>query len=255
MGARIEIHIQLPSVNENPAPSPHDAPTYPSIISIVSEDDLSRLISCTDVAEGPLSPSLFTPDPDSHSPAMDADITISIGQSPLDDTLAAPGSSKNDSMHLSPLFSHTSSPLSSPSKIVINQGRENNFLNTFEIEVQKRPPSPYNKRLRSASNNPQPTMKRAQPSVRTVSACSRRNVPLDSDLAALTLPPPPKRKTVDVWDLDAVVGQQRGRRFGKANKAKRITDGSERDRGASSSRQQYGRRRASANQKLVDKEN
>ncbi|KAG5338108.1 hypothetical protein E4T56_gene10281 [Termitomyces sp. T112] len=179
-----DIHVEVALAEDLILPSSDGIP-FPPMSPFTSQDDLTKLIACPDVGEEPPLPPLFNPNPD-------ADFSLSIGPPPEVDLSASRPSSEY--IPLSPLSNQVSSPLSSPPKIIVEEDNDV-FRNTFEIEVQKRPPSPYNKRLRSASNNPQPTMRRAEPSKRAVST-SARKAQLDPDLAALTLPPPPNPKAV-----------------------------------------------------------
>jgi len=198
-----DIDAQLPGVEDHASLPPLENSVYPSIISIVSQDDLSKLIS--DVGKEPPSPPLFSPTSDNRPLTTNAEFAISISAPDLQsDEVTTQGSSKIDSVPLSPLPNQISSPLSSLPEIIV-QDDEDNFRNTFKLDIQKRPPSPYNKRLRSASNNPPPTMKHVLPSPRTFSASSRHQLHLDPDITALTLPSPPRRKTFAVQKADEVV--------------------------------------------------
>ncbi|GLB44650.1 hypothetical protein LshimejAT787_1702770 [Lyophyllum shimeji] len=212
-----DIHQQGPAAEDNLASTPHGTSPYPSIISIVSQDDLSKLISCPDVGEDPPSPSLFSPPPGDHSASLDDDFAISISASDLQGDIGSTQGSKTDAAALSPIPNQTSSPLSSPPEIIVRED-EDNFRNMFKLDVQKRSPSPYSKRLRSASNNLLSTMKRVMPSPRRFSASTRRQRPLDPDLAALTLPSPPRRRTFALQEADEVptVAQKKAPRKAKA---------------------------------------
>ncbi|KAF8064164.1 hypothetical protein FPV67DRAFT_205044 [Lyophyllum atratum] len=203
-----DIHVQPLNVEQDPVPPIEEATAYPAIISVISQDDLSRLISLSDVGEDPPSPSLFSPSVYTPSPMMGSDFTIAIGAPALNEHPVAEGSSKIDLAPLSPHPTQSSSPLSSPPEIIVKSDGDK-FRNIFGVEVQQRPPSPYNKRLRSASNNPTPTMQYVMPSPRIFSDSSRRQPPLDQEIASLTLPSPPKRKSVDVQDTEEVVVVQK----------------------------------------------
>lgn len=183
-----DIHVELAPEEDDFIQLSGDSIPFTPLSPFTSQDDLSRVIGCPDVGEEPPSPSLFNPGPDI---ATEADILLSIG-SPLPEVDLSASKPSSEHIPLSPLSNQISSPLSSPPQIVVREDTDV-FRNIFEAEVHKRPPSPYNKRLRSASNNPQPTMRRAEPSKRAVSA-SARKAQLDPDLAALTLPPPPNPK-------------------------------------------------------------
>ncbi|KAG6889865.1 hypothetical protein C0992_003761 [Termitomyces sp. T32_za158] len=185
-----DIHVKVTPAEVDFIQASNDCTPFPPLSPFTSQDDLSRLIACPDVGEEPPSPSLLNSGLDAST---EADFLLSIGPPPSEVDLPASRPSSQQ-MLLSPLSNQISSPLSSPPQIVVREDPDI-FRNIFEVEVQKRPPSPYNKRLRSASNNPQPAMRRAEPSKRAVSASARR-ARLDPDLAALTLPPPPNPKAV-----------------------------------------------------------
>ncbi|KAG6900210.1 hypothetical protein C0993_001475 [Termitomyces sp. T159_Od127] len=185
-----DIHVELAPAEDDSIQPSSDGLPFPPLSPFTSQDDLSRLIICADIGEEPPSPSVCNSGQDA---ATGADFSLSIGP-PLSEVDLPASRPSSEHIPLSPLSNQISSPLSSPPQIVVREDTDI-FRNIFEVEVQKRPPSPYNKRLRSASNNPQPTMRRAEPGKRAVSA-SARKAQLDPDLAALTLPPPPNPKTV-----------------------------------------------------------
>ncbi|KAG5636073.1 hypothetical protein H0H81_009193 [Sphagnurus paluster] len=243
------LHEESPQVTvfEEHQWSAPDGEIYPPVISLVSQDDLSGLITHPYVIDEAPSPSLFTPQPDAYSPALPNDFTLFVGPPVVDENTADRTPTEplfSSSMSNQSLSDQLSSPLSSPPATIM-QKHGDNFRNTFDGEVLKRPASPYNKRLRSASNNP-PTRMECAVAPRAVSVSSRLNQPLDADLAILKLPPPPK----STFKVPEIVVSSTKRRRGRA----RQTSDTAVD---TTERLQIGgsRRRSSASLKVVDKEN
>ncbi|KAG6844509.1 hypothetical protein H0H87_006334 [Tephrocybe sp. NHM501043] len=186
------ICVELTSVGNNT----NGHSSYPDISTFTSEDDFSRLISGPDVGEEPPPPCLISPNPDAA--LDDVDFSLQIGPPLSEIDLPAEPEPSNGPQPLSPLPPQISSPLSSPPEIVVSDDPDV-FRNIFEADhtKQKQPASPYIKRLRSASNNPQPIVRRI--GLRAVSASSRAQEPMHPELASMTLPPPANpRKVVEV---------------------------------------------------------
>ncbi|KAG6828034.1 hypothetical protein H0H92_009571 [Tricholoma furcatifolium] len=181
-----DIRVELASSGDTSVSSGGHRPF--AEMALTSQDDLTQMIFRSEFNDLSPSPSSFSvPDQDTSLGSQN-DFSISIGPPRTEADLPYLGS--GEPLPLSAIPNQASSPLSpSPSPIAFIDDTDI-FRNIFEIDVQKRPPSPYNKRLRSASNTPQPTTARTSKPTRAVSASTRCQGPLDLDSTALTLPPP-----------------------------------------------------------------
>lgn len=248
------IHLHPPAVEYSPSSQSRETPPYPGPISLVSQDDLSRIISQPLVDDHPSSPSLFSPETDTHSPLLMAtlDLAIPVNALRFIDRTTTPGplqDSQNNSpsslLDRSCLQSQFSSPLSSPPSIM-------------DTEISEASPAipKYNGRLRSASNTHPPASPLKNKQRATSVMIPKSKMP--PDMSNLSLPPPPKRKRDANDDQDDLTPVAYRRRMRRTKKPRIVSDASGTRLGPgtpTTSRGKVRKRAASVNMVSVDKEN